>query len=135
MTTLSECSSRRVPVTETPVSGGAAAAVQYPLAQVGDAYAYGAAGPDASDCSGLTMTARVQTGVSLPRSSSAQMGSGTPVFTSSLQPGDLGFCYSPVSHVGICIGNRQIVHAANPSQPVNIAPVSSAPVSGAVRPG
>ena len=129
-------SDTRVPVTtEVPASGGAAAAVQYALAQVGDAYVYGAAGPDAFDCSGLTMMAWAQAGVALPHSSSAQMGSGTPVSTSALQPGDLVFYYSPVSHVGIYIGNGQIVHAANPSQPVNIAPVSSMPISGAVRPG
>jgi cell wall-associated NlpC family hydrolase len=129
-------SDTRVPVTtEVPASGGAAAAVQYALGQVGDAYVYGAAGPDAFDCSGLTMMAWAQAGVALPHSSSAQMSSGTPVSTSALQPGDLVFYYSPVSHVGIYIGNGQIVHAANPSQPVNIAPVSSMPISGAVRPG
>lgn len=131
----SRSSSPRVPVAEAPASGGAAAAVQYALAQVGDAYVYGAAGPDAFDCSGLTMMAWAQAGVSLPHSSSAQMSSGTPVAMSALQPGDLVFYYSPVSHVGMYIGNGQIVHASNPSQPVNVAPVSSMPVSGAVRPG
>ncbi len=131
----SRSSTPRTPVTEAPASGGAAAAVQYALAQVGDAYVYGAAGPDAFDCSGLTMMAWAQAGVALPHSSSAQMGSGTPVSVSALQPGDLVFYYSPVSHVGIYIGNGQIVHASNPSQPVNVAPVSSMPVSGAVRPG
>ncbi len=118
-----------------PASGGAAAAVGYALAQVGDAYVYGAAGPSAFDCSGLTMMAWAQAGVSLPHSSSAQMGSGTPVSTSSLQPGDLVFYYSPVSHVGIYIGNGQIVHASNPSAPVGVAAVGSMPISGAVRPG
>jgi peptidoglycan DL-endopeptidase CwlO len=128
-------STPRVPSTEAPASGGAAAAVQYAVAQVGDAYVYGAAGPDAFDCSGLTMMAWAQAGVALPHSSSAQMGSGTPVSISALQPGDLVFYYSPVSHVGIYIGNGQIAHAANPSTGVQIAPVSSMPVSGAVRPG
>jgi peptidoglycan DL-endopeptidase CwlO len=126
----------RVPVTsEPPASGGAAAAVQYALAQVGDSYVYGAAGPDAFDCSGLTMMAWAQAGVALPHSSSAQMGSGTPVSMSALQPGDLVFYYSPVSHVGIYIGNGQIVHAANPSTGVQVAPVNLMPFSGAVRPG
>jgi cell wall-associated NlpC family hydrolase len=74
-------------------------------------------------------------GVSLPHSSSAQMSSGTPVSQSQLQPGDLVFYYSPVSHVGMYIGNGQIVHASNPSSPVNVAPVDSMPYSGAVRPG
>ena len=116
-------------------SGGAAAAVAYAMGQVGDSYVYGAAGPDSFDCSGLTMAAWAQGGVSLPHSSGSQMGSGTPVSTSALQPGDLVFYYSPVSHVGIYVGNGQIVHAANPSTDVQMAPVFSMPVSGAVRPG
>jgi peptidoglycan DL-endopeptidase CwlO len=116
-------------------SGRAGAAVQYALAQVGDAYVYGAAGPSAFDCSGLTMMAWAQAGVGLPHSSGGQMGSGTSVSQSQLQPGDLVFYYSPVSHVGMYIGNGQIVHAANPSSGVTTAPVNSMPYSGAVRPG
>jgi cell wall-associated NlpC family hydrolase len=129
------------PATEAPAaavpaaSGRAAAAVQFAMAQVGDSYVYGAAGPDAYDCSGLTMMAWAQAGVGLPHSSSAQMGSGTPVSTSALQPGDLVFYYSPVSHVGIYVGGGMIVHAANPSSGVNMAPVGSMPIAGAVRPG
>ncbi|MGH3333867.1 MAG: NlpC/P60 family protein [Nocardioidaceae bacterium] len=123
------------PTPTSSVSGRAGAAVDYALAQVGDAYVYGAAGPDAFDCSGLTMMAWAQAGVSLPHSSSSQMSSGTSVSSSDLQPGDLVFYYSPVSHVGIYIGNGQIVHAANPSDGVKTAPVMSMPYSGAVRPG
>ena len=118
-----------------PVSGTAAAAVQFALAQVGDTYVYGAAGPDAYDCSGLMMMAWAQAGVALPHSSSAQMSSGTPVSTSALQPGDLVFYYSPVSHVGMYIGGGTVVHAANPSTGVNTAPLTSMPIAGAVRPG
>lgn len=118
-----------------PASGRAAAAVNYALAQVGDAYVYGAAGPSAFDCSGLTMMAWAQAGVSLPHSSGGQMGSGAPVSSSALQPGDLVFYYSPVSHVGIYVGNGMIVHAANPSTGVSTAGVHSMPYSGAVRPG
>jgi peptidoglycan DL-endopeptidase CwlO len=128
-------SSVRVPASSAPASGAAAAAVAYAMAQVGDAYVYGAAGPSAFDCSGLTMMAWAAAGVSLPHSSSAQMSSGTPVSTSSLQPGDLVFYYSPVSHVGMYIGNGMIVHAANPSTGVAVAPLSSMPLAGAVRPG
>jgi cell wall-associated NlpC family hydrolase len=117
------------------VSGGAAGAVAYAMAQVGDAYVYGAAGPDAYDCSGLTMAAWGAAGVALPHSSGAQMGSGTPVSIDALQPGDLVFYYSPVSHVAMYIGNGQIVHAANPSSGVMVSSVSSMPISGAVRPG
>ena len=123
------------PASAPAASGRAAAAVQYAMAQVGDAYVYGAAGPSAFDCSGLTMMAWQQAGVSLPHSSSAQMSSGTPVSQSQLQPGDLVFYYSPVSHVGMYIGNGQIVNAENPSVGVKITGVNSMPYAGAVRPG
>ena len=123
------------PAPDVAASGRAGAAVSYGLAQVGDAYVYGAAGPDAFDCSGLTMMAWAQAGVSLPHSSSGQMSSGTPVSSSELAPGDLVFYYSPVSHVGMYIGNGQIVHAANPSSGVEVVDVMSMPYSGAVRPG
>jgi cell wall-associated NlpC family hydrolase len=118
-----------------PVSGRAAAAVAYALAQVGDSYVYGAAGPSAFDCSGLTMMSWAQAGVGLPHSSSAQFGSGVHVASGDLQPGDLVFYYSPISHVGIYIGNGLIVHAANPGVGVLVAGVFSMPYSGAVRPG
>jgi len=131
---LSRGSTVRVP-SDVPASGRAAAAVQYALAQVHDAYVYGAAGPSAFDCSGLTMMAWAQAGVALPHSSSAQSGSGPHVASGDLQPGDLVFYYSPISHVGIYIGNGMIVHAANPGTGVVVSPVFSMPYSGAVRPG
>jgi cell wall-associated NlpC family hydrolase len=131
----SEPSRSAVRTTSAPVSGAAGVAVDFALDQVGDAYVYGAAGPDAWDCSGLTMGAWGAAGVSLPHSSSAQMSSGTPVSYEELQPGDLVFYYQPVSHVALYIGNGQIVHASNPSDPVNVASVDSMPYSGAVRPG
>lgn len=131
---LSRGSTTRPP-SDVPVSGRAAAAVQYALAQVGDSYVYGAAGPDAFDCSGLTMMAWAQAGVGLPHSSSAQYSSGPHVAFSDLQPGDLVFYYSPISHVGMYIGNGMIVHAANPGTGVVVSGVSSMPYTGAVRPG
>ncbi len=124
--------------TRTPdvsVSGRAAAAVSYAMAQVGDAYVYGAAGPNAFDCSGLTMMAWAQAGVALPHSSSAQYNSGPHIAASDLQPGDLVFYYSPISHVGMYIGNGMIVHAANPGSGVTTASLYSMPYVGAVRPG
>lgn len=120
---------------DVPASGRAGAAVQYAMAQVGDAYVYGAAGPSAFDCSGLTMMAWAQAGVSLPHSSSAQYGSGPRVAASDLQPGDLVFYYSPISHVGMYIGNGLIVHAANPGAGVEVSELYSMPYVGAVRPG
>jgi peptidoglycan DL-endopeptidase CwlO len=130
----SRSGSVRLP-TDVPASGRAGAAVQYALAQVGDAYVYGAAGPSAFDCSGLTMAAWAQAGVGLPHSSSAQFGAGPHISSSALQPGDLVFYYSPISHVGMYIGNGLIVHAANPGAGVLVAGLFSMPYSGAVRPG
>jgi cell wall-associated NlpC family hydrolase len=57
------------------------------------------------------------------------------VSSSQLQPGDLVFYYSPVSHVGMYIGNGKIVNAENPSVGVTTAPLFMMPYSGAVRPG
>ena len=118
-----------------PASGRAAAAVGYAMAQVGDAYVYGATGESAFDCSGLTMRAWGAAGVGLPHSSSAQYGSGPHISASALQPGDLVFYYSPISHVGMYIGNGMIVHAANPGTGVQVTGLYSMPYVGAVRPG
>ena len=122
-------------VSSVPASGRAAAAVHFAMAQVGKAYVYGAAGPNAYDCSGLTMRAWGMAGVGLPHSSSAQQGSGVRVSECELRPGDLVFYYSPVSHVGMYIGNGLIVNAENPSSGVRVTGLHSMPYVGAVRPG
>lgn len=124
-----------VPTVDVPASGRAAAAISYAMAQIGDAYVWGATGENAFDCSGLTMRAWGAAGVSLPHSSQAQYSSGPHVAESDLQPGDLVFFYSPISHVGIYIGNGMIVHAANPGAGVTTSPLHSMPYVGAVRPG
>ncbi len=106
-------------------SGAAQVAVDTALGQVGDAYVWGAGGPDAFDCSGLMQYAYSAAGVSLPHSSSSQSQMGTPVSRDALQPGDLVFFYSPVSHVGMYIGNGQMVHASTSGKPVMVAGVDS----------
>ncbi|MFI5625916.1 NlpC/P60 family protein [Nocardioides sp. NPDC051685] len=116
-------------------SGRAKIAVDYALDQVGDSYVYGATGTESWDCSGLTMVAWGQAGVSLPHSSSAQYSSGPSVPRDQLAPGDLVFYYSPISHVGMYIGNGMIVHASNPSTGVKVSPMDEMPYTGAVRPG
>ncbi|MGO4257965.1 NlpC/P60 family protein [Marmoricola sp. RAF53] len=123
------------PMPGVPASGRAAVAIRYAMAQVGKAYVYGAAGPSAFDCSGLMMRAWGAAGVGLPHSSRAQQGSGMRVSESDLQPGDLVFYYSPVSHVGMYIGNGLIVNAENPSVGVRVTGLHSMPYVGAVRPG
>jgi cell wall-associated NlpC family hydrolase len=106
-------------------SAAAQKAVDTALAQVGDPYVWGAGGPDAFDCSGLTQYAYSAAGISLPHSSSSQSTMGTPVSRDQLQPGDLVFFYSPVSHVGMYIGNGQMVHASTSGQPVKVASLDS----------
>ena len=125
----------RISSADIPVSGRAAAAVHYAMAQIGKPYVYGAAGPNSFDCSGLTMASWGAAGVGLPHSSSAQYGSGTHISASQLQPGDLVFYYSPISHVGMYIGNGMIVNAENPSAGIRVAPLYMMPYVGAVRPG
>ncbi|MGY2084107.1 NlpC/P60 family protein [Blastococcus sp. SYSU DS0539] len=116
------------PAPPAPVAGGSGAAqtaVNTALAQVGDPYVWAAAGPNAFDCSGLVQYAYAAAGISVPHSSRMQSTMGTPVSRSALQPGDLVFFYSPVSHVGIYIGNGQMVHAATSGVPVKVASVDS----------
>jgi cell wall-associated NlpC family hydrolase len=88
------------------------AAVDTALAQVGDAYVWGASGPDAFDCSGLTQYAYAAAGINLPHSTRMQATMGTAVSRADLQPGDLIFYYSPVSHVSMYNGNGHMVPAS-----------------------
>jgi cell wall-associated NlpC family hydrolase len=125
----------RVSMSDIPASGRAAVAVHFAMAQVGKPYVYGASGPGAYDCSGLTMASWGAAGVGLSHSSSAQFGEGTHISPSQLQPGDLVFYYHPISHVGMYIGNGMIVNAENPSAGIRVAPLYSMPFVGAVRPG
>ncbi len=111
----------------------AATAVQTALAQVGDPYVWGSSGPDGFDCSGLTQYAYAAAGISLPHSSRAQSGLGTPVSRADLMPGDLVYFYSPVSHVGIYVGDGKMVHARTHGLPVAVTSVDQAGYRGAVR--
>ncbi|MCD7443890.1 C40 family peptidase [Streptomyces lincolnensis] len=111
----------------------AAAAVSYAYSKLGSPYVWGATGPDAFDCSGLIQAAYRSAGVSLPRTTYAQIGAGQRVSRSELLPGDLVFFYSGISHVGLYVGNGRMVHAPNPSAPVRVAPISEMPFAGATR--
>ncbi|HEV8025125.1 MAG TPA: NlpC/P60 family protein, partial [Candidatus Nanopelagicales bacterium] len=103
-------------------SGRAAKAVQYALSQVGDRYVAAASGPNAFDCSGLTMTAWRQAGVSLPHYSRSQYSVTRRVPLSQAQPGDLVFYFGRgTHHVGMYIGNGKMVHAANPRSGVLVS--------------
>ncbi|MGV9252505.1 NlpC/P60 family protein [Streptomyces sp. NPDC003697] len=114
-------------------SSRAATAVAYAYRQLGSPYVWGATGPDAFDCSGLVQAAYRAAGVSLPRTTYAQIGAGRRVSRSDLLPGDLVFFYSGVSHVGIYVGGGRMIHAPNPSAPVRVAAIDEMPFSGATR--
>ncbi|TQN40931.1 cell wall-associated NlpC family hydrolase [Blastococcus colisei] len=103
--------------------GAAGAAIETALAQVGDRYVSGASGPDAFDCSGLTSYAYAAAGITLPRSSRAQSQIGTQVSRAELQPGDLVFYYTPISHVALYIGDGMIVHARTHGVPLSVTSV------------
>ncbi len=118
---------------DIPASGRGGEAVSFAYAQVGKTYRSGATGPNSYDCSGLTYAAYKSVGISIPRTSQAQFRTGTPVAAADLQPGDLVFYYSGISHVGIYIGNGQIVHAANPRRGINVTGLYSMPYMGARR--
>jgi cell wall-associated NlpC family hydrolase len=113
------------PASAPASSSAAAIAVAAALSKEGGRYVYGASGPDAFDCSGLTSWAWAQAGVSIPRTSSGQAGLPS-VPLSQLQPGDLVTYYSPVSHVAMYIGNGQVIHASTESRPILITSVTGA---------
>lgn len=103
-------------------SGAAIAAVNAALSRQGDPYVWGATGPRQFDCSGLVQWAFAQAGISLPRSSQAQASAGVAVTASELQPGDLIAFYSGASHIGIYIGNGNVVHAPTEGENVKVTP-------------
>jgi cell wall-associated NlpC family hydrolase len=100
-------------------------AVNTALAQLGKPYVWAAAGPNSFDCSGLALYAWGAAGVRLPHSSSMQSTMGAPVSRADLQPGDLVFFYTPVSHVGIYIGNNQVVHAPTEGDVVKVTDIDA----------
>ncbi|MGY1601312.1 C40 family peptidase [Geodermatophilus sp. SYSU D00815] len=119
---------RAEPLPSGPVvasSEAAQIAVDTAMAQRGKPYVWAAAGPGSYDCSGLVQYAFKAAGISLPHSSAQQSRMGQSVSRSQLQPGDLIFFYSPVSHVGIYIGNGQMVHAPTSGDVVKVAGIDA----------
>jgi cell wall-associated NlpC family hydrolase len=99
-----------------PQAPPTAKAVTAALSKVGASYASGAAGPDAFDCSGLTMWALARAGISAPHSSFEQYAMGSAVSRSDIRRGDLVFFDSfgaGASHVGIAASSTTAVSATN----------------------
>ena len=98
--------------------------------RLGCPYKWGAAGPNAFDCSGFVQWCYARAGVSLPHSSSAQKNAGTQISVSAAQPGDILW---KSGHVGIYIGNGKYIHAPQTGDVVKISSVSGSGFVCAVR--
>ena len=102
-------------------NGGTAegrAVADYGLQFVGNPYVFGGTSlTSGADCSGFVQSVYRHFGYSLPRSSSEQRSAGREVSYSEAQPGDL-ICYA--GHIGIYIGNGQIVHASSPATGIKV---------------
>jgi peptidoglycan DL-endopeptidase CwlO len=110
-------------------------AVRHAYAQIGKPYAFGAAGPWAYDCSGLTMAAWRRGGVALPHNAARQYRALPHVSRSDLRPGDLVFYYGDLHHVAIYVGRGKVIHAPNPDDRISLSRLDLAPVHGFGRPG
>jgi peptidoglycan DL-endopeptidase CwlO len=116
-----------------PASSRAGAAVMAARSAVGRPYVWGANGPSGFDCSGLTQWSYAQAGVGLPRTSQAQRYAGRQVSLSEARPGDLVTYRSDASHVGMYMGNGQVVHAPYPGAAVRYDPVGMMPIASVTR--
>jgi cell wall-associated NlpC family hydrolase len=124
------------PVSVPPVSGRAAMAVAAAYSQLGVPYvAFKDSPSEGFDCSGLTKWAWGRAGVSLPHQSGQQSASVPHVPVDQAQPGDLIFYYSPIGHVGIYVGNGQMIHAPQTGSVVSVVQVRWNKVVGVGRPG
>lgn len=119
---------------DVPVSGGVGAVIAYARAQLGKPYVFATAGPDTFDCSGLTMMAWRQAGVSMAHFSGAQFNAFPHVSLSALQPGDLVF-KGPGGrdHVALYIGGGMQIAATHTGDYVRLQPLGTN-LTGAVRP-
>ncbi|ARF75234.1 glycoside hydrolase [Kitasatospora albolonga] len=109
-------------------------AVAYAIEQIGKPYVWGAEGPDAYDCSGLTSQAWATAGRPVPRTSQEQWKQLPKVPISSLRPGDLVVYFPKATHVALYIGDGLVVQAPRPGAKVKVSPIASNPLLGAVRP-
>ncbi|MEJ2868570.1 C40 family peptidase [Actinomycetospora sp. OC33-EN08] len=99
-------------------------AISAAKSRLGKPYVWGATGPNSFDCSGLMQYAFEKAGKDLPRTSAAQSKVGEKVSMDDLQPGDLIFMYSPVSHVVMYVGDGKVIEAPNSGEDVKITSLS-----------
>lgn len=101
--------------------------------QMGKPYAWGGSGPGSFDCSGFTSYAYRSIGVSLPHSSRAQYATTSRVSRDQLKPGDLVFFGSPIHHVGIYVGNGNMIDSSTYGRPVGVRSINRSGYAGAGR--
>jgi peptidoglycan DL-endopeptidase CwlO len=109
-------------------------ALHWALTRLGDMYVWGAAGPSTFDCSGLVMWAYEHVGISLDHFTGDQWNEGEHISRSQLEPGDLVFFFADISHVGMYVGDGEMVDAPTFGQPVQVQPIFWQDYVGAVRP-
>ena len=110
-------------------------AAKFACSEAGKPYVWGAAGPNAYDCSGITMVAWQQAGVYLPHNAAAQRRSMQYVNEADLQIGDLVFYYSDLSHVAIYVGDGKVISAPQPGDVVRMVNMrTGAPINSYGRP-
>ena len=83
---------------------------------LGVPYVWGGSSPNGFDCSGFVQYVYAQKGIHLPRTADIQATAGRPISKAELMPGDLVFFagdYVNISHVGIYVGNGQMIHASS----------------------
>ena len=121
-------------------SAAAAAAIAFALRQVGKPYQWGAAGPDAYDCSGLVYAAYAAAGIPIARTTFGWRQDGPQVPLAQIQPGDLLFSAGSdgtdanPGHVVMYLGGGQIIQAPQTGEDVQIDPLDLAGVVVATRP-
>ena len=108
-------------VSAQPASNGQAI-VDYACQFIGNPYVWGGTSlTDGADCSGFVQSVFAHFGISLPRTTYDQINAGVEISYDQAMPGDL-ICYD--GHIGIYIGNGQIVNAQNPEQGIGISPAT-----------
>ncbi len=116
-----------------PPAAGAEAAIAEARRQLGKPYEYGGSGPSTFDCSGLTSWAWRAGGKTLSHSSRAQWTETSRVAIDAIQPGDLLFYGSPIHHVGLYIGDGQMIEAPETGKNVRVASIYRGEYVGAGR--
>ncbi|MGW5348564.1 NlpC/P60 family protein [Streptomyces sp. NPDC004050] len=119
--------------TRTPTEAGSTA-LAYATAQIGKPYVWGAEGPGAFDCSGLTSQAWAHAGRAIPRTSQEQWAQLPRVPLDRLRPGDLVVYFPTATHVALYVGDGKVIQAPRPGAAVKVSPIAANPLLGAVRP-